>query len=118
MEEIKLSCNLCEESYLVEEYDNHLSTETHLRYAELERTYFCEICRSPASGKVPFLDHIHGRQHEKAKHKLLLPCVDAGSDYVEKSNHLEIPDVVFTKDGPYFVCECSTKCNSTLFLPF
>ena len=113
---MRLSCTLCQKSYLVDEYDLHLSTETHLRYAELDRTYFCEICRSPASGKIPFIAHIQGKQHEKELHKLLFQSRSPSSENTNNPNSSEIPRVVVTKDGPYYVCECYTKCNSRVDL--
>ena len=113
---MRLSCNLCQKSYLVEEYDLHLSTEIHLRYAELDRTYFCEICRSPASGKIPFIAHIQGKQHEKEKHKLLFQSRSPSLENTNNPNSSEIPRVVVTKDGPYYVCECYTRCNSRVDL--
>ena len=116
MDDIKLSCSLCEESYLVEEYDRHLSTETHLHYAKLESTYFCEICRSPASGQIPFMHHIQGKQHEKAKNKLMTSPFYPSSERINTPNYSEIPKVVQTKDGPYYLCECFTKCNTLIDL--
>lgn len=116
MEEITLTCNLCQKSYPIETYDQHLSSEIHLKYAKISSTYYCEICKSPASGEIPFLHHIRGKQHEKTKNKSLQPSnwLNTGDRYMFSNSPL--PKVVCTKDGPYFVCECNTMCNSMLDL--
>ena len=121
METLTLTCSLCQESYPVEPYHQHLSSEVHLRYAKIASTYFCEICRSPASGEIPFKHHINGRQHEKAKIRLLQPShrLNTGNSGVSfNTNNSTLPSTSFvsTKDGPYYVCECFALCNSRLDL--
>ena len=119
MEDFTLTCNLCQKSYPIEVYDQHLSNEIHLRYAKIASTYYCEICKTPASGEIPFQHHIYGKQHGKAKNKLLQPSNwpnvrNSGETF--EPNNSTIPKVVCTKDGPYYVCDCNTLCNSRLDL--